>query len=536
MNPAYKAFLSYSHKDEAFARWLHRELEAWKVPRDLVGRATPKGTVPRTLRPVFRDRDDFAGGPSLKDATLAALQASEFLVVICSPHSAASQYVNEEVRLFKAMGRADRVIPVIVAGEPGSAQDECFPAAVKYKLDDAGAIGREPAEPIAADARESGDGRPRALAKVVAGLLGVAFDEITRRAEQARRRRVALAAGVGTGAFVFATAFASYALYESYRAGVAIDRSVFAIAGIIGRTDDIGASADPEALRSDMLRTQCDLMQGLARGRRAPGPLPETICQNEQARAVFQIGEKKAAMDGVAAWLARVRSDFASASPPSRDLAVATVKAAIELLLMRDAAQDPLRHDALRDAVGVAAEAGRAVASDAYLRGIHDELLWKHLAQLEARKDWAASRAAMEAAAGLRAEQVRAMGEGEAGYAAAVDRGVYLRRIGWVLLRHLNDRDGALRSAREAVGLFSGLTPPAPDGVRFAHQSALAQEVLGDALLATGRKADAAASYRAALEHCNRALRANPLPDDETRQTLRKEIAYLQRQLGIALQ
>ena len=105
MSQAYKAFLSYSHKDEAFACWLHRELEAWKVPRDLVGRATPKGTVPRTLRPVFRDRDDFAGGPSLKDATLAALQASEFLVVICSPNSAVSSASRGRTRFPPASRR-----------------------------------------------------------------------------------------------------------------------------------------------------------------------------------------------------------------------------------------------------------------------------------------------------------------------------------------------------------------------------------------------------------------------------------------------
>lgn len=69
MTRRYKAFLSYSHRDSEFAGWLHKTLEAWRVPRDLVGRATPRGSIPRNLRPVFRDRDDFAGGASLKSAT-----------------------------------------------------------------------------------------------------------------------------------------------------------------------------------------------------------------------------------------------------------------------------------------------------------------------------------------------------------------------------------------------------------------------------------------------------------------------------------
>jgi hypothetical protein len=37
------------------------------------------------LRPTFRDREDFAAGPSLSEQTLAALEASQFLIVICSP-------------------------------------------------------------------------------------------------------------------------------------------------------------------------------------------------------------------------------------------------------------------------------------------------------------------------------------------------------------------------------------------------------------------------------------------------------------------
>ena len=33
----YKAFISYSHSDEKWARWLHRSLENYRVPKRLVG-------------------------------------------------------------------------------------------------------------------------------------------------------------------------------------------------------------------------------------------------------------------------------------------------------------------------------------------------------------------------------------------------------------------------------------------------------------------------------------------------------------------
>ena len=155
-----------------------------------MGRATAAGPVPKALRPIFRDREDFSAGHSLAEQTLAALEASQFLVVICSPNSAKSPYVNEEIRRFKALGRADRVIPVIVDGEPGDAERDCFPAALRFKVGADGAITDAREEPIAADARPQGDGKDIAALKVVAGLVGVGLDEIVRRAERVRRQRL----------------------------------------------------------------------------------------------------------------------------------------------------------------------------------------------------------------------------------------------------------------------------------------------------------------------------------------------------------
>ncbi len=185
----YRAFLSYSHRDTAWAKWLHAALEGYRVDKDVVGRATPAGPVPKTLRPIFRDREDFSAGHSLTAQTLAALEGSQFLVVICSPNAAKSQYVNEEIRRFKALGRADRVIPVIVDGEPGDPSCECFPAALRFKVSPEGALTGEREEPIAADARAQGDGKELAKQKLVAALLGLRLDEVVRRAERARRRR-----------------------------------------------------------------------------------------------------------------------------------------------------------------------------------------------------------------------------------------------------------------------------------------------------------------------------------------------------------
>jgi len=211
--PSHDAFISYSHADTSWAKWLHRALEAFSIDKDLVGRETATGTIPKTLRPIFRDRDDFTAGHTLTEQTLAALDASAALVVICSPASAKSHYVNEEIRLFKSRRIERPVIPLIVDGKPGDAELECFPLSLRYTVDSAAQITEEPAELLAADAREEGDGRDLALSKVVAGLLDVPSDEVFRRAERERRRRSRRRNGVIAGLVVLTIAASSSAVY-----------------------------------------------------------------------------------------------------------------------------------------------------------------------------------------------------------------------------------------------------------------------------------------------------------------------------------
>src|SRR3982751_6902290 len=97
----YYAFLSYSHKDSELADWLHRELERFRVPHALAGKLTANGVVPRRLTPVFRDQQDLSAGGELADEIKAALAASQFLVVLCSPTSARSRWTNQEIESFK---------------------------------------------------------------------------------------------------------------------------------------------------------------------------------------------------------------------------------------------------------------------------------------------------------------------------------------------------------------------------------------------------------------------------------------------------
>ncbi|HEY6046923.1 MAG TPA: toll/interleukin-1 receptor domain-containing protein, partial [Pyrinomonadaceae bacterium] len=199
----YWAFISYSHADEEWAKWLHKSLETYRVPRKLVGQKTPHGEIPKRLFPIFRDRDELPGASDLGGKLTEALTHSRNLIVICSPKSAVSKWVNEEIKTYKSLGSQQRVLCLVVDGEPNAAPDsgmlECFPPAVRFQVVD-NEVTTQPAEPIAADARPGKDGKSNALFKILSGVLGVGYDELKQREKQRQRQRrmrtIALAVGV----------------------------------------------------------------------------------------------------------------------------------------------------------------------------------------------------------------------------------------------------------------------------------------------------------------------------------------------------
>ena len=182
----YRAFLSYAHADVRWGKSLHGQLEGFRIDRDLAGRATAMGPVPPTLRPIFRDREDFTGGHTLTGATIAALDQSAALIVLCSTVAATRPAVNEEVRLFRRRHPDRPVIPVIIDGT----YPDNFPPALRFEIAADGTITDHPVTILGPDLREAGDGKTLGLAKVVAGLIGVGTDEIVRRAEREARRRM----------------------------------------------------------------------------------------------------------------------------------------------------------------------------------------------------------------------------------------------------------------------------------------------------------------------------------------------------------
>ena len=240
----YPAFISYSHRDKAWADWLHRSLETYRVPSRLVGTTTAHGTIPRRLNPIFRDRDELASADSLADKVNAALRLSENLIVICSPASAASRWVNEEVLTYKRMRRGERILCLIVDGEPnatdlpGRESEECFCPALRFKLDANGQPTTEHTEPIAADARAGKDSKPNAKLRLIAGMLDVGFDALKQREQQRRIRRMTAITVLAVFVMTVTIVLAIFALVSRHAAVVAQDKAVSAEQAAVVARDD----------------------------------------------------------------------------------------------------------------------------------------------------------------------------------------------------------------------------------------------------------------------------------------------------------
>lgn len=173
------AFISYNHKDKDAASWLQKKLESYKLPTEIHNEFEDS----RYLRPVFRDKTDLNTG-ILSEELKKNLISSKYLIVICSPNSANSKWVNDEVTVFLEMGRADRIVPFIIDGTPHSDENECLPKALRELKDNKEILGININEV----------GKQKAFVKLVSKMLEVDFDVLWQRyRRQVRNRRIAIA-------------------------------------------------------------------------------------------------------------------------------------------------------------------------------------------------------------------------------------------------------------------------------------------------------------------------------------------------------
>ena len=222
----YDAFISYRHTafDSMVAEKLHKKLERYHIPgkfQKLTGR--------KRIKRVFRDREELPLSSDLTESIYEALRESEFLILICSPESLASKWVSREVAYFAELRGLDRIITVLIKGEP----DEAFPDIIRRRtVETVGDDGRtetktEEVEPIAADiragsVREAMRKLDREFLRVIAAMLRCNYDDLRQRHREYRIRR---AMSVLSAALAIALAFLVYALQQK----AVIDRQYLSI-------------------------------------------------------------------------------------------------------------------------------------------------------------------------------------------------------------------------------------------------------------------------------------------------------------------
>lgn len=182
----YKAFISYRHKplDIKVATRLHQLIEHYVIPASL--RKNGEKTVGR----VFRDQDELPIAGSLTDNIEQALDASEFLIVICTPDTPQSQWVLREIDYFLQHHDRDHLLAVLVDGTP----EESFPDKLVAIRDEEGNVIKE-VEPLAANIISDTDQQRMKLLnreklRILASLIGCRYDDLYQREQRYKTRRM----------------------------------------------------------------------------------------------------------------------------------------------------------------------------------------------------------------------------------------------------------------------------------------------------------------------------------------------------------
>ena len=180
----YFAFISYSSHDYKWGKRIQEKLEHYRMPTTLCSK---HGWKRQPMRPVFFAPTDIQPG-GLSEELQERLKASRNLIVVCSPHSAQSEWVGKEIAYFHQLGRTQQIQFFIVDGIPhsGNPVTECFNPIIKT-LGLPEILGANIHERIY---RLPWLNQERAYVQLITKLLGVEFDSIWQRHRRLLIRQV----------------------------------------------------------------------------------------------------------------------------------------------------------------------------------------------------------------------------------------------------------------------------------------------------------------------------------------------------------
>lgn len=194
-NFKYYAFISYKSEDVEWAKWLQRRLERYSLPVTL----QQKHKLPKHLTPVFRDGSDIRPR-ELKNELAENLEQSRYLIVLCSPRSASSDWVGKEIDQFCQMGRRSNIIALIIDGKPYSDDPatECYHPTLRKWFPKGETVATDH-QLLGADIHAAGPEsgyykRERAFMQVLSVILQISFDELWNR----RKRQIVFHSSIYT--------------------------------------------------------------------------------------------------------------------------------------------------------------------------------------------------------------------------------------------------------------------------------------------------------------------------------------------------
>ena len=200
----YDAFISYKHGpvDSAAAKALQRNLEHFHAP--IIAGKTKGDGKRRRIRRVFLDEGELSATAAFASRIRQALKNSRWLIIICSPQTKSSPWVDLEIRTFLEFHDRDHILAVMTSGEPADIFPEAFAGS-----------GTLPDEMLAADARGAtvyevvrklrGD----TLLRIAAPILGMTYDDLKQRHRVYQLQRFLAAASV------FIVAITGFLVYAS---------------------------------------------------------------------------------------------------------------------------------------------------------------------------------------------------------------------------------------------------------------------------------------------------------------------------------
>lgn len=225
----YDAFISYRHvePDQSIAKQVHQMIETFKAPKEFYQNGK------RPVFRVFRDREELAAR-DLSASIEEALATSRYLIVICSKRTPLSEWCQREIETFKSLHGSERIIPVLIEGEPG----EAFPLPLKElkgeeSVSEILAADIRPDEILNADfegyeaLQNNNKAKLKELTKksldilktekyrVMATILGCSFGDLKQRDKERKNKRIMTVSTVAGAVFLIFGLFMANAYHKA---------------------------------------------------------------------------------------------------------------------------------------------------------------------------------------------------------------------------------------------------------------------------------------------------------------------------------